>query len=134
MLVIDSSIFASVIVKDEFYEKCKEYLSVDRATVDIAFAEAGNVLWKHVRMGRIEKEEVERRTELLRALIRASRVYGSDELLPPSMKLAVNHGITIYDALFLSLALQLDTNLVTTDRKLYERLSPDLRRRVILLK
>ncbi len=134
MLVIDSSIFASVIVKDEFYEKCKEYLSVDRATVDIAFAEAGNVLWKHVRMGRIEKEEVERRTELLRALIRASRVYGSDEILPLSMNLAVNHGITIYDALFLSLALQLDTNLVTTDRKLYERLSPDLRRRVILLK
>ncbi len=133
MLVIDSSVFASVIVKDEFYEECREYLLEDRATVDIAFAEAGNVLWKHVRMGRIVKEEVEKRTDLLRALIRSSKVYGSDELLLHSMELAVNQGITVYDALFLSLAIQLDTNLITTDKKLYERLPPDLKRRVVLL-
>ncbi len=74
-------------------------------------------------MGRIEKEEVKKRTELLRALIRASKAYSSDELLSPSMKLAVNRGITIYDALFLSLAIQLDTNLVMTDRRLHEGLS-----------
>ncbi len=133
MLVIDSSVFASVIVKDEFYEECKEYLLEDKATVDIAFAEAGNVLWKHVRMGRIAKEEVEKRVNLLKALIRSSKVYGSDELLLNSMRLAVNLGITLYDALFLSLAIQLDTRLVTTDRKLYERLPHDLKRRVVLL-
>ncbi|MDK2384504.1 MAG: type II toxin-antitoxin system VapC family toxin [Candidatus Korarchaeota archaeon] len=133
MLVIDSGVFASVIVKDEFYEECREYLLEDKATVDIAFAEAGNVLWKHVRMGRIVKEEVEKRTDLLRALIRSSKVYGSDGLLLHSMELAVNLGITLYDALFLSLALQLDTSLVTTDRKLYERLPSDLKRRVVLV-
>jgi len=53
MLVIDSSVYASVIVKDKFYEKCKKYVVVKKVTLDLAFAEAGNVLWKHVKMGRV---------------------------------------------------------------------------------
>lgn len=133
MLAIDSSVFASVIVKDEFYEECKGYLSIERATVDIAFAEVGNVLWKHIRMGRIGREEAAERANLLRALINSSEVYSSDDLLLPSLELAIGYGITVYDALFLSLAIRLGTNLVTTDRELYGRLPPDARGRIILI-
>ncbi len=105
----------------------------EKATADIAFAEAGNVLWKHIKMVRISRSETTDRANLLRALINSSKVYRSDDLLSSSLELAINYDITIYDALFLSLAIQLDTDLVTTDRKLYEKLPPDVSRRIILI-
>jgi len=52
MYVVDSSIFASIIVKDGFYQRAKEFLSLSRKTdlitVDQAFIETANALWKHV--------------------------------------------------------------------------------------
>ena len=133
MLVIDSSVFASVIVKDEFHEVSKGYMLADKATVDIAFAEAGNVLWKHVRMGRIKRREAGKRVRLLMALIESSEVYRSADLLSSALEMAVEIGITVYDSLFLSLAVELDTSLVTADRELYERLPDSLRERIVLL-
>ncbi len=122
MIVIDSSVFASLIVKDEFYEVCKKFVTGRKATVDLAYAEVGNVLWKHVKIGRIPVEEVAKRVELLVMMIGTSKVFKTKELLPDAVKLAVNYGVTVYDALFVSLALKLNAELVTTDSKLYEKL------------
>ena len=122
MPVIDSSVYASVVVKDEFYENCKKYMTVRKATLDLAFAEAGNVVWKHVKMGRIKPEDAVRRTEILQKLINTSEVYKSEDILVEAIELAVKYDITVYDALFVALALKLNDKLVTTDRKLYEKL------------
>jgi len=48
MLVLDSSIYASIIVKDEFYEACKELVRQRSATLDLSFDESANVIWKHI--------------------------------------------------------------------------------------
>ena len=122
MPIIDSSVYASVVVKDEFYEDCKRYMVMRKVTLDLAFAEAGNVIWKHVKMGRIKPEDAVRRSEVLRKLINTSKVYRSEDFLVEAVELAVKCDITVYDALFLALALKLNDKLVTTDRKLYEKL------------
>ncbi len=122
MIVADSSVFASVIVKDEFYDVCKRVVTSKKATVDLAYAETANVLWKHVKMGRIPPEEVDRRVELLRKLIGTSRVFRVEELMTDAVGLAVDSNITVYDALFVALAVKLNTKLITTDRKLVEGL------------
>ena len=122
MTVADSSVFASIIVKDEFYDACKRYVISGKATVDLAYAEAANVLWNHVKIGRILVEEVAERAELLRRLIGTSRVFRAEELLIDAVKLAVDCGVTVYDALFVALAEKLKAKLVTTDRELFERL------------
>jgi len=122
MPVIDSSVFASVVVKDGFYEICKEYMLAKKATLDLAFAEAGNVIWKHVKMGRIKPEGAVKRVEALEKLIKTSKVYESRELLAEAVSMAVRYDITVYDALFVSLAQKLNDELVTTDQQLWKKL------------
>jgi len=122
MPVIDSNVYASVVVKDEFYEKCKKYMLTSKATLDLAFAEAGNVIWKHVKMGRIKAEDAVKRAEVLKRLINTSKVYESKDFLVDAVKLAVKYDVTVYDALFVALAQRLNDKLVTTDRKLWEKL------------
>ncbi|MET1125082.1 MAG: type II toxin-antitoxin system VapC family toxin [Archaeoglobaceae archaeon] len=122
MPVIDSNVYASVVVKDEFYEKCKEYMLMKKVTLDLAFAEAGNVIWKHVRMGRIKREDALKRAEALKRLISTSEVYESKDFLVEAVESAVKYDITVYDALFLVLTKKLNEELVTTDQKLWEKL------------
>ena len=123
MLVLDSSIFASVVVKDEFYEKCKGLVMRPSATLDLSFAESANVLWKHIYLlGRIAKGEAAKRAELLTALIRSSDVYSSGDFTVKALEIALECGVTIYDALFLALAMELRTKLATTDEGLYNKL------------
>lgn len=121
MLVIDSSVYASVVVKDEFYDDCKKYMTLKKATLDLAFAEAGNVVWKHVKIGRIVAEDAVDRAGVLRRLINTSKIFRAEEILEDAVKLAVNYDITVYDALFVALAMKLNERLVTTDRKLYDK-------------
>jgi len=123
MLVLDSSIFASVVVKDEFYEECKELVMLPSATLDLSFAESANVLWKHVHLlGRIAKEEAVKRVELLTALVRSSDVHSSGDFMVKALEIALECGITVYDALFLALAMKLGAKLATTDEGLYNKL------------
>jgi len=56
------SVFASIIVKDKFYNSAKELIVKYRRegliTVDIVFAEVANALWKHVfKLKRIPDEK-----------------------------------------------------------------------------
>ena len=63
MYVVDSSIFASIVVKDEFYERVRRFLTwlsgCKLIAIGIAFVEVANTLWKHdyvlktIPMGRI---------------------------------------------------------------------------------
>lgn len=122
MPIIDSSIYASVVVKDEFYDDCKKYMTSKKATLDLAFAEAGNVVWKHVKIGRIAAEEAVDRARVLRRLINTSKIFKAEEILDEAVKLAVDHDITVYDALFIALAIKLNERLVTTDRRLYDKI------------
>ncbi|MBE9593074.1 MAG: type II toxin-antitoxin system VapC family toxin [Proteobacteria bacterium] len=123
MLVLDSSIYASIIVKDEFYEACKELVRQRSATLDLAFAESANVIWKHIYLlKRIPSKEVDMRAEMLVKLIKYSKIYLSSDFLPEAAAIAVKCGITVYDSLFITLAKTLDVKFATTDEKLRKRL------------
>ncbi len=123
MLVLDSSIYASIIVKDEFYEACKELVRQRTATLDLSFAESANVIWKHIyQLKRIPSGEADMRAEMLVKLIKYSKIYLSRDFLPESTVIAVKYGITVYDSLFITLAKTLDLKFATTDEKLRKRL------------
>ncbi|MHA1265560.1 MAG: type II toxin-antitoxin system VapC family toxin [Candidatus Helarchaeota archaeon] len=122
MPVIDSGIFASIVVKDEFYKHSKRYLRSRKSTLDFSFAEAGTVIWKHVQMGRISRTGSEKRVKLLGALINTSHVYKAESYLGEALNLAIENNISVYDALFIALARALNEKLITTDKKLYEKL------------
>jgi len=52
MYVVDSSFFASIVDKDELYERARRFLTRhsgrELTTIGIAFVEVANTLWKHV--------------------------------------------------------------------------------------
>ncbi len=51
MLIVDSPIYASILVKDENYEKAHRFLEQhgksELTTVATVFVEVANVLWRH---------------------------------------------------------------------------------------
>ncbi len=127
--VVDSSIFASIVVKDEFYERAKEFLyrNVGRelVTADLAFIEVSNTLWKHTYiLGRIPTDAFHVLADTIEPLIRSSvkRIFSSLEYLRESLDNALRLGITLFDAIFVTLAIKLGYKLATFDEKLAKTL------------
>lgn len=129
MFVVDASLFASIIVKDEFYEVAKrflfEHLGFDLVTVDLAFIEAANVLWKHVFIhGRIPRSACEGLAVRLGELVRSScsKIYCACEFLSEALGRALDLGITVYDAVYVVLALKHNCKIASFDERLKSKL------------
>lgn len=91
-------------------------------TVDLAYAEVGNVAWKRVQ---IFGEGYAIASKALQGAIdfieKVCQVVESRELLAEALQLAVDQHVTIYDSLFLSLARRVNIKLLTTDQGLHSR-------------
>jgi predicted nucleic acid-binding protein len=83
---------------------------------DFFWAEFGNVLWKAVRLGRIEPKDP-------KDAIRRLRGWGigstpSENLLDLAFTIATSHQRTVYDSLYVALALRSRCELITADERL----------------
>jgi len=123
--LVDSSVFASIIVRDEHYERAKKFLfsgvDAELATVDLAFVEVANTLWKHTYMlNRIPADAFHVLADAVESLIRSStkRIYSSAEYLGEALDNALRFGITVYDAVYVTAALKHGCRLATFDEKL----------------
>jgi len=123
--VVDSSVFASIIVMDEHYERAKKFLfssvNAELATVDLAFVEVANTLWKHTYvLNRIPADAFHVLADAIEPLIKnsAKRIYSSAEYLMESLDNALRFGITVYDAVYVTAALKHGCRLATFDERL----------------
>jgi len=81
------------------------------------------VLWSKVFKGNLTAADAEERmTVLMRAPVVDTSLSG---LMPRAFAIAVAQAITIYDALYVALAEQLNMQMVTADQKLVRRVSAD---------
>lgn len=91
---------------------------------DLLPAEFANALWKKVRERTITlAEAVALLPELERQPI---ALQPGQELLASAFELAVSHNRTVYDSLYVALALRERCQLVTADRKLFNALANPL--------
>jgi predicted nucleic acid-binding protein len=82
--------------------------------------EAFNAFWQHYRCGELSREEVwEGWTLVSKPLL---SLYAPEDLMPRAVDLTFETGVIVYDALFLALAGDGDTPVVTADSKLLEAL------------
>ena len=97
---------------------------------NLLFLEINNVLLKHVRRKEISRATAGR----IRAAIAHSPilVHSDRMLLDPAYALADQTGCSLYDALYLALAVNLHGQLVTADRRLYNGLASSLYSKYIL--
>lgn len=135
--VIDTSAFSKFLLKEEGWEGVVPYLQPgeEPVTVELLLVETANVLWKHaVKMETIEKEKAEKLFEGVMELVEsgAFKVEDNAKYLGEAFRLALEKGITVYDALFIAQARALNAPLVTCDEKQGE-IARELGLNVVLL-
>jgi predicted nucleic acid-binding protein len=88
---------------------------------NLLLLEINNVLLKHVRRKEISRAAAER----IRAAVAYSPIliHSDRTLLDPAYELASQTGCGLYDALYLALAVKIQGQLVTADRRLYNSLA-----------
>lgn len=115
MKVVDSPALAKFLNNEPGSQAAADALRAGCVSVDLAIVEAGNSLWK-----RVERKELDKGSagEAFAALARNPPLllaYQS-ELYLPGFGLAVGSKMTLYDALFVALAVEEGVGLVTSDR------------------
>ena len=123
MIVIDCSILIAGTAHDEssaladrIFEKLESF-EVNAIVPSIFFLEIANVLVSNLRRKRIDISDIEKYTELFAGLpIRRDENGRIEDII----NIAVEYGLSAYDAAYLELAKRNNFPLVTLDKKLGE--------------
>lgn len=116
--VVDASVLIKWFVPEVHSEAARKWLdaSHDYLAPDLIFPEIGNVVWKKVRQGELDADEGQRLVDDLVDV--GVETVPTRPLLADAHALATRTGITVYDAMYLTLAVRLETQLITGDERL----------------
>jgi predicted nucleic acid-binding protein len=121
-LVIDASVLIKFFIPEILSEKAKNLHSqvakgdLSLVAPDLIFPEVGNILWKMHRRKELTRSEV---TLIVDAIVSMPmEIEASKQLLPSAVDLGLVCGITVYDAIYVSLAMIREMVLMTADRRL----------------
>ena len=117
----DASALAKYLLREEGWEIVSRYLRERRPlyTVDHALKELANSVWKHARLrGLIDAATAISLLEGFRRLIEAQVVIveGEEGYLKRALEIALNTGVTVYDALYIAQA-EARGELLTSDKR-----------------
>ncbi|MEN6451448.1 MAG: type II toxin-antitoxin system VapC family toxin [Thermoguttaceae bacterium] len=122
-LVLDSSIVAKWILPEADSDRARELIPDATAAgerlyvVDLALSETANAIWKRCHRGLITSAAARRLlTRLLRVPV---ELRSSMDLLESALEIAIDYDRSIYDALFVALAHDLQLPGVTADEPLW---------------
>ncbi|MBI3616743.1 MAG: type II toxin-antitoxin system VapC family toxin [Candidatus Omnitrophica bacterium] len=121
-LVVDASVAVKWFLPEIHSEAAGRILKSKRKLLapDLIFAEVGNTLWKKNVRQEITAPEAK---GILQDFLRFPlQIYSSKILVDVAWNLAIQSRISVYDGLYLALALGGGFMLVTADRKFYESL------------
>ena len=97
----------------EQYERGK----ISFAVPDLFWIELGNMLWKAARRRRISEQDAKAALAYIRS--RELHTFGTLPVLNAAMEIALHHDRSVYDSVYLALAIELNVSLVTADEKLF---------------
>jgi predicted nucleic acid-binding protein len=83
---------------------------------DLLYPEVGNILWKKIRRGEIAEDKARKIARLVVAA--PVVVHASAPLLEAALEIANRTGRTVYDSLYVALAMLVHGRLMTADEKL----------------
>lgn len=91
---------------------------------DLFWVELGNVLWKAARTKRCTRQDAVAALSALRS--RNLPTVSSDTLLEQALSIALTFDRTMYDSIYVALAVQAHCDLITADEKLANALAAHL--------
>ena len=124
MLVVDASVVAKWFFPEEHSPESRRLLSPRRTLLapDLIWSEVGNIAWKRVRRGEMKAQEA---AQLVADLIQMPLdVAPTQGLLAPAFELAIATDRTVYDCLYLAMAIDRKCRLVTADERFIHALAP----------
>jgi predicted nucleic acid-binding protein len=123
VFVVDASLVIKWFVPEIYSEAARRWLdaSHDYVAPDLLFSETGNVLWKKVR--RSELDENEARQLVMDLAQVAVETVATRSLLQDALALALTVGLTVYDAMYLTLAVRLETAVITGDDRFVDKIA-----------
>lgn len=126
--VLDASVALKWYLPEEHAVKARLLVTRDRfvgdrrfQTPELFFPECGSILWKRVRRGDTTPEEAATVMDALLAL--PFIIQPHPPLMRAALTLAVSTDRSVYDCLYLALAVRERTRLITADQRLYRALS-----------
>ncbi|UCC83119.1 MAG: type II toxin-antitoxin system VapC family toxin [Gemmatimonadota bacterium] len=122
LYVVDSSVAVKWYVPEAHSDSAASLLDESNELVapDLLAAEFGNALWKKCRRGELSDSEVRSIVEAFQAV--PLQIYSSLTLLEAAVEIALRTARTVYDCLYVALALAFNSTLVTADSRLLEGL------------
>ena len=129
-VVVDASVAVKWCLpsqREELVTEAEELLDSSRRdevqflVPDLFWVELANVLWKAVRRGEMLADNAAAAISFVRDLDIGT--VPSFDLVPQALVLAVSHGRTVYDSLYVVLAMQSKSELITADERLANALA-----------
>jgi predicted nucleic acid-binding protein len=132
-VVIDASVALKWVLDEPGRDAADALLDDDLIAPVLWQIEAANALWRRAEMGEISADEArERLAELAHAPVASLAV---EPHLAAALSLAIDMKHPVYDCLYLALAIDCDTHVVTADRRFHAAAAtlPPIANRVRLL-
>jgi len=118
VFVVDASVVLKWFVPEIHSDAARRLLSETHQlfSPDLLFPEIGNAIWKKVRRRELTAEEGQRLAVDISGI--GVETISTRGLMIDAHALAVSTGLTVYDAMYLALAVRLETEMITADDRL----------------
>jgi len=126
VIVVDASALAAFVLKEEGWRRLAKYLA-HAVSVDHVVKEAVNAIWRATYLRKlITVNEAYKAYTLLMSLIgRNILVEHELKYIEKALEISLSHGLSLYDSLYIALALEKSLPLLTLDalqRKVAKRI------------
>ncbi|MCI4409317.1 MAG: type II toxin-antitoxin system VapC family toxin [Thermofilum sp.] len=117
MIVVDASALSAFLLREEGWRNLAGYFA-NAVAPDHVIKEAANAIWRATRTGILSDEESKKAFSLLLRMVGRNLVLEPElDYLEGAFTLSITYGITVYDALYVALALKRNLPLLTLDEK-----------------
>lgn len=121
--VLDASTVAVAFFREPYSKAARNLLTSETQlhAPDLLLAELAGVIWKRHRRSEIDADEAKQLLRDFQGL--PVLLTSSQELADVALELALRTDRTVYDCLYIALAVRLDCHMVTADKRLANALS-----------
>ena len=120
--VIDASVLVKLFFEEDHSkaaERCARTIP-ELFAPDLIWSEATSVVWKRFRRGDLDREDAfEIATQLLGLPL---RIHASADLIPDALDVSMQFDRTVYDSLYVALAVKTNSVMLSGDRRLVNSL------------
>ncbi|HEY2707696.1 MAG TPA: type II toxin-antitoxin system VapC family toxin [Caulobacteraceae bacterium] len=121
--VLDASVAAKVFIEEEGSAEASAYVlsGVRFIAPELVLIEVANVVLKRFRRGELPRMVADHVARASRTMF--DELVPADKLVPRAFELAADHGLSVYDSMYVALAEARHRRLVTADARLIAKMA-----------